>query len=82
MLKKRVDREDQSFCSGIEASSRTLKNNLLIQQRYGINTASRYIIALVAQGIEHWPPEPGAQVRILSRALLFCDCLPLSRVIK
>ena len=26
--------------------------------------------ALVAQGIERWPPEPGAQVRILSRALL------------
>src|SRR5579859_6585542 len=26
------------------------------------------IPALVAQGIEHRPPEPGAQVRILSRA--------------
>ena len=24
--------------------------------------------ALVAQGIEHWPPEPGAQVRVLPGA--------------
>ena len=42
------------------------------------------VFALVAQGIEHWPPEPGAQVRILPRARTpfgdgwesLCDSLP------
>ena len=34
------------------------------------------VIALVAQGIEHWLPEPCAQVRILPRALQSSDHFP------